>query len=185
VTEETSQQSELAEATVMRWEPQIRQLILDHGLFRSEIIRLIKTGRDGCKLSPEQLSKWIDRIQNEIANELGSCYDLRSKGANLGISIFRHNALYLKAVEKEDYVEARKIQLVIDRLQGLRSLAAEQKSSERSEPPPDETAEDEGTAEELSEIGDEELRKLAEGEKLETWTDEADPYGTDEDSDSK
>ena len=180
MAEETSRLNDLAEATVQRWEPQIRKLILDHGLFRSEIIRLIKDGPQGCKLSPERLSKWIDKLQAEIANELGSCYDLRSKGTNLGISIFRHNALYLKAMAKEDFVEARKIQLIIDRLQGLRSLPDEKKKSERDDPVEDEETEDESMAEELSEIGDEELRVLAAENELEVeaFTDD------DEDSDS-
>ena len=147
--------------TQTRWEPKIRELIFEHGLFRSEIIRSLKDGRDGCQLSPEELSAWIDEIQDEIANELGNCYDLKDKGVNLGISIFRHNALYLKAMEKGDHVEARKIQMVIDRLQGLRSLPAEKKSSERYESAPDEAAEDESTAEELSELSEDEFRELA------------------------
>ncbi len=81
-------------------------------------------------------------------------------------------------MEKKDYAEARKTQITLDRLWGLRTLWAEKNKAERNKPAPDETAEE--TAD-LSELNEDELRELAEENELAAGTEE---NATDERSDS-
>lgn len=146
------------------WEPIIRRHLIDHGLYHDEIIRILRVNDPPCRLKDDKLRKWIGLIQDDIAQEMGACYDETSRKRNLGIAIYRYNALYLKAMEDGNYKEARTIQQRIDRLQGSVAFAESRQSPGRGKLDDEDDDSDDEPDVDLSDLSEEELLQMKEGD---------------------